>query len=125
MNPFFFNVSDNLVEETDEEHTDLSYAVVAKEKLPVTREVKLSGITYHYPNSDQLIFDHATVSFPIGKSIGIVGTSGAGKTTIIDILLGLLKLQDGKVLADDVDIQKHYREWLANVGYIPQMIFSS
>ena len=64
-----------------------------------------------------------TVSFPIGKSIGIVGTSGAGKTTIIDILLGLLKLQGGSVLADDVNIQEHYREWLANVGYIPQMIF--
>lgn len=121
--PFFFNVSDNLIEETDEAHTDLSYAVVAKEKLPVTREVKLADITYHYPNSDKLIFDHATVSFPIGKSIGIVGASGAGKTTIIDILLGLLKLQGGKVLADDVDIQEHYREWLANVGYIPQMIF--
>ncbi|MBQ2257792.1 MAG: ABC transporter ATP-binding protein [Lachnospiraceae bacterium] len=121
--PFFFNVSDNLIEETDEAHTDLSYAVVAKEKLPVTREVKLSDITYHYPNSEKLIFDHATVSFPIGKSIGIVGASGAGKTTIIDILLGLLKLQGGKVLADDVDIQEHYREWLANVGYIPQMIF--
>ena len=121
--PFFFNVSDNLVEETDEAHTDISYAVVAKEKLPVTREVTLSDITYHYPNSDKLIFDHATVSFPIGKSIGIVGASGAGKTTIIDVLLGLLKLQGGKVLADDVDIQEHYREWLANVGYIPQMIF--
>ncbi len=121
--PFFFNVSDNLIEETDEEHTDISYAVVAKEKLPVTREVKLAGITYHYPNSDKLIFDNATVSFPIGKSIGIKGASGAGKTTIIDILLGLLKLQGGKVLADDADIQEHYREWLANVGYIPQMIF--
>ena len=121
--PFFFNVSDNLVEETDEAHTDISYAVVAKEKLPVTREVRLSDITYHYPNSDKLIFDHATVSFPIGKSIGVVGASGAGKTTIIDILLGLLKLQGGRVLADDVDIQEHYREWLANVGYIPQMIF--
>lgn len=121
--PFFFNVSDNLVEETDEEHTDISYAVVAKEKLPVTSAVKLSNITYHYHNSDKLIFDHATVSFPIGKSIGVVGASGAGKTTIIDILLGLLKLQEGKVLADDVDIQEHYREWLANVGYIPQMIF--
>ena len=47
--PFFFNVSDNLIEETDEEHTDLSYAVVAKEKLPVTSEVKLADITYHYP----------------------------------------------------------------------------
>ncbi|MCI8267191.1 MAG: ABC transporter ATP-binding protein [Lachnospiraceae bacterium] len=121
--PFFFNVSDNLVEETDEAHTDISYAVVAKEKLPVTQEVRLSDITYHYPNSDKLIFDHATVSFPIGKSIGVVGASGAGKTTIIDILLGLLKLQGGKVLADEVDIQEHYREWLANVGYIPQMIF--
>ncbi len=121
--PFFFNVSDNLVEETDEEHTDISYAVVAKEKLPVTREVRLSDITYHYPNSDKLIFDHATVSFPIGKSIGIVGTSGAGKTTIIDILLGLLALQGGSVCADDVDIRDRYREWLANVGYIPQMIF--
>ncbi|MDE6221607.1 MAG: ABC transporter ATP-binding protein, partial [Lachnospiraceae bacterium] len=84
--PFFFNVSDNLVEETDEEHTDISYAVAAKEKLPVTREVKLSDITYHYPNSDKLIFNHATGSFPIGKSIGVVGASGAGKTTIIDIL---------------------------------------
>lgn len=121
--PFFFNVSDNLVEETDEEHTDISYAVVAKEKLPVTKAVNLCDITYHYPNSDKLIFNHASVSFPIGKSIGVVGASGAGKTTIIDILLGLLKLQGGKVMADDADIQEHYREWLANIGYIPQMIF--
>ena len=121
--PFFFNVSDNLVEETNEQNTDISYAVVAKEKLPVTRAVTLQDITYHYPNSDKLIFDHASVTFPIGKSIGVVGASGAGKTTIIDIVLGLLNLQGGKVLADDVDIQSHYREWLANMGYIPQMIF--
>ncbi len=121
--PFFFNVSDNLIEETSEENTDLSYAVVAKEKLPVTKAVHLQDITYHYPNSDKLIFDHANVTFPIGKSIGVVGTSGAGKTTIIDILLGLLNLQTGKVLADDKDIQEHYREWLQNIGYIPQMIF--
>ena len=121
--PFFFNVSDNLVEETNEQNTDISYAVVAKEKLPVTRAVTLQDITYHYPNSDKLIFDHASVTFPIGKSIGVVGASGAGKTTIIDIVLGLLNLQGGRVLADDVDIQSHYREWLANVGYIPQMIF--
>ena len=121
--PFFFNVSDNLVEETSQENTDISYAIVAKEKLPVTKAVNLEDITYHYPNSDKLIFNHASVSFPIGKSIGIVGASGAGKTTIIDILLGLLKLETGKVKADEADIQEHYREWLANVGYIPQMIF--
>lgn len=121
--PFFFNVNDNLVEETDAEHTDISYAVSAKEKLPVEKEVRLCDITYHYPQSDRLIFDHADMNIPIGKSIGVVGTSGAGKTTIIDILLGLLQLQEGKVLADGVDIRTRYREWLANVGYIPQMIF--
>jgi ABC-type multidrug transport system fused ATPase/permease subunit len=121
--PFFFNVSDNLVEETSEENTDISYAVAPNEKLPVTREVSFDNITYHYPNSDKLIFDKAGVTFPIGKSIGVVGPSGAGKTTLIDILLGLLDLQGGKVLADDVDIKSHYRQWLANVGYIPQMIF--
>ena len=121
--PFFFNVSDNLVEETSEENTDISFAVDAKEKLPVEHEVTLEDITYHYPNSDRLIFDHASVTFPVGKSVGVVGTSGAGKTTIIDIVLGLLNLQGGRVLADGVDTKDHYREWLKNVGYIPQMIY--
>ena len=97
--------------------------VDAAKTMALRDRIELRDIVYAYPNTDKLIFDHATVSFPIGKSIGIVGTSGAGKTTIIDILLGLLRLQGGSVLADDVDIQEHYREWLANVGYIPQMIF--
>ena len=121
--PFFFNVSDNLVEETDEEHTDISYAVVAKEKLPVTREVRLSDITYHYPNSDKLIFDHADMVIPCGKSVGIMGPSGAGKSTIVDILLGLLKVRTGSILCDGVDIFDNYPAWLSRIGYIPQSIY--
>ena len=60
---------------------------------------------------------------PVGKSVGIVGASGAGKTTLIDVLLGLLKPAAGEVLADGTDIFSDYRGWLRNVGYIPQMIF--
>ena len=120
--PFFMNVSDNLVEDISEENTDLSYAVDAKEKLPVTREITLRDITYAYPNTEKLIFDHADLTIRVGSSVGIVGGSGAGKTTVVDIILGLLKLKSGTICADGVNVMEHYREWLKNIGYIPQMI---
>ncbi len=120
--PFFMNVSDNLLEETSEENTDMSYAKEA-EKLPVENEIALKDITYAYPNTEKLIFDHAEMTIPVGSSVGIVGGSGSGKTTIVDILLGLLKVKEGTIHADGVDVMDNYRGWLKNVGYIPQMIF--
>ncbi len=120
--PFFMNVSDNLVEDISEENTDLSYAVEAKEKLPVTKEITLQNITYAYPNTEKLIFDQADLTIKVGSSIGIVGGSGAGKTTVVDIILGLLRLKSGEIYADGVNVMEHYREWLKNIGYIPQMI---
>lgn len=120
--PFFMNVSDNLLEETNEENTDMSYAKEAA-KLPVEKEIVLGNITYAYPNTDKLIFDHAQMTIPVGSSVGIVGGSGSGKTTIVDILLGLLKVKEGTIRADGVDVMEHYRGWLKNIGYIPQMIF--
>ena len=87
--------------------------------------LEVKDLKVEYFSDGQTVHAVNGVSLKIerGKTLGLVGETGAGKTTIIDILLGLLKLQGGKVLADDVDIQTHYREWLANVGYIPQMIF--
>lgn len=120
--PFFMNVSDNLLEETSEENTDMSYAKEA-EKLPVEKEITLENITYAYPNTDKLIFDHAGMTIPVGSSVGIVGGSGSGKTTVVDILLGLLKVKEGTIRADGADVMEHYRGWLKNIGYIPQMIF--
>lgn len=120
--PFFMNVSDNLLEETSEQNIDMSYAQEVP-KLPVQKEITLRDITYAYPNTERLIFDHAEMTIPVGSSVGIVGGSGSGKTTIVDILLGLLKIREGKICADGTDIMQHYRGWLKNVGYIPQMIF--
>ena len=125
--PFLNNVSDNLQQEIHDNSISYraeDYRHVPKvEKLPVTKEIRMENITYKYPNSDVYIFKDAAVTFPVGKSIGIVGTSGAGKTTIVDIMLGLLKPESGKILADDVDVMQHYRGWLRNIGYIPQTIF--
>ncbi len=125
--PFLDNVSENLQEEIHDKA--ISYRVEdydpseTAEKLPVHETIQLKDIVYHYPNSEANIFDHAEVTFPVGKSIGIVGASGGGKTTLIDIMLGLLRPASGEVLADGVDVQTNYRGWLRNIGYIPQQIY--
>ena len=91
--------------------------------LTFNDKIELKDIVYHYQNSDKLILDKANMIIPVGKSIGIVGASGSGKTTAVDILLGLLLANEGEVLADGVNVMEHYSEWLSNIGYIPQSIF--
>ena len=125
--PFLDNVSDNLQAEIHDK--DISYNAAdykvktAVEKLPVEKEIELKDITYKYPNSESYVFSHADMTIPIGESVGIVGTSGAGKTTIVDIMLGLLQTETGQILADGVEVRDHYQAWLKNIGYIPQTIF--
>jgi ABC-type multidrug transport system fused ATPase/permease subunit len=121
--PFFMGVSDNLQDEINGDRIDISFATDEEEKLPVKDIIEMKDITYAYPNSERLIFDHAELSIPVGASVGIVGTSGAGKSTVVDILLGLLEVKTGAIYADGVDVKQHYRKWLKNIGYIPQMIF--
>ena len=125
--PFFMGVSDNLQEEIRDEsinYDENAYKQKVKvDKLEIRDRIELKDIVFRYPNTEVLIFDHANMEIPIGKSVGIVGTSGAGKTTVVDILLGLLRLQSGEILADGVEVREHYQSWLKNIGYIPQSIF--
>ncbi len=121
--PFFMGVSDNLQDEISGEKVDMSFATDEEEKLPVKKMIEMRDITYSYPNSHKLIFDHADLTIPVGASVGIVGTSGAGKSTVVDILLGLLEVKTGNIYADGKNVKEHYRKWLKNIGYIPQMIF--
>ena len=125
--PFFMGVSDNLQEEIRDESIDYNEETYQKkqdiEKLEIKEKIELKQIIYKYPNTDVLIFDHADMEIPIGSAVGIVGTSGAGKTTIVDILLGLLRIEAGSILADGVEVRDHYASWLKNIGYIPQTIF--
>lgn len=92
------------------------------EKLPIEESIQVTDLTYRYPNSEKLIFDHAQMEVPVGKSVGIVGKSGAGKTTLVDIILGLLDAETGEILCDGKDVLSNYAGWLHNIGYIPQSI---
>jgi ABC-type multidrug transport system fused ATPase/permease subunit len=125
--PFLDNVSDNLQTEIHDKsisYDSEDYRTKSEvEKLPVTKTIRMEDITYKYPGTDKLILDKATMEIPVGKSVGIVGTSGAGKTTIVDVLLGLLEPENGTITADGVDVMTNYRGWLKNIGYIPQTIF--
>lgn len=94
-----------------------------KEKLKLDDKIELNHISFHYPDSDKNIFTDAHMVVPRGKSVGIMGSSGAGKSTIVDILLGLLHAQEGQITCDGVDIFKNYESWLAQIGYIPQSIY--
>lgn len=121
--PFVLGISDNLQDEINNPDYVKEFSSKEVKKLPVEKEIVLKDITYAYPNTEVLIFNKANMTIPVGSAVGIVGSSGAGKTTIVDILLGLLNLRDGKILADGVDVQTQYYGWLKNIGYIPQMIF--
>ena len=92
-------------------------------RINLEKEIELRDITFAYPNTDKKIFDQADMKIPVGKSVGVVGASGAGKTTIVDVLLGLLELQNGTITSDGTNIFDNYGAWLAHVGYIPQTIY--
>ncbi len=93
------------------------------EKLKLEDKIELDHISFHYPDSDKYIFRDAHMVVPRGKSVGIIGASGAGKSTIVDVLLGLLQVQEGEITCDGINIFKNYESWLAQVGYIPQSIY--
>lgn len=119
--------TNNMVSATDAVNQPVAAAMVLDDRsagdMALEDRIELSDITYSYPNAEHPVLEHANMVIPIGKSVGIVGASGSGKTTAIDILLGLLPPQAGQVLVDGVDIREDYDGWLEHLGYIPQMIF--
>ena len=96
----------------------------APSPLRLRRHLRLDSISYRYPGSSRPEIADIDLTIHAGERIGIVGETGAGKTTLIDIMLGLLRPQDGRLLVDDVEISgANMRSWQANIGYVPQTIF--
>lgn len=91
--------------------------------MRLTSALEVSNVSYSHDGSARSISD-LSLTIPAGASVGIVGGTGAGKTTLIDLLLGLLTPQSGKIRVDGTPISPvNVKGWQASIGYVPQSIF--
>lgn len=125
----FYEVSVNSLYE-DIKMTENSDYIESNEKnvvlLPFENEIEVKGVDFFYSSiPDRIVLNNVNLKIKKNTSVAFSGMSGAGKTTMIDILLGLLPCRTGSVLCDGVDIKDNMRGWRKNISYIPQNIYLS
>lgn len=126
LRPSLGGICRNIEAARQQERTLLAMqsSIDSAEHVVVFREtVTMQGIDWKYPGSDQYILKNAEITIRKGECVALVGKSGAGKTTLADILLGLLKPQSGFVCMDGVDIYTIPYAWSKMIGYVPQTVY--
>tara|TARA_B100000989_G_scaffold293307_1_gene270496 strand:+ start:1344 stop:3131 length:1788 start_codon:yes stop_codon:yes gene_type:complete len=101
-----------------------------KQTLALPEEIKfedkivLEGISFTFPKTKKKILDRMNIEIQKNSSIGLVGSTGSGKTTFVDLLLGLIKQDEGKITVDGVELNdSNIASWQKKIGYVPQEIF--
>ena len=92
-------------------------------EISLEKEIRVEHMEFTYPNVEEPVLKDVNVSIPKNASVAFIGPSGAGKTTFVDLILGVLTPQKGVIRADDTDIQTALRGWHDKIGYIPQTIY--
>lgn len=107
------------IEELNAQHE----AAEEVKEIPFESAIHIKDISFAYPNNDKIILDHLSLDITKNTSVAFIGQSGAGKTTLADIILGILAPTDGTVYLDGNDIFKNLSSWHSKIGYIPQSIY--
>lgn len=122
--PLFNEIYDDLIAvKNKKDYSERTQITKAIEDLSFSKNIEVKELSFRYPSKDENVFTNATFNIPKGSFIGIVGPSGAGKTTFVDILLGLLKPTSGDILVDGQSIFNNIPGWLNNISYVPQAIY--
>lgn len=92
--------------------------------LSFEKSIKLKNVNYSYPNTSRSAIKEINLSIPAKSTVGFIGATGSGKTTTVDIILGLLEVQRGSLEVDGQIISKqNVRSWQRTIGYVPQHIY--
>ena len=95
-----------------------------KNNLSFNKTITLKNIFFNYPNTSRTALKNINLSIPTKSTIGLIGPTGSGKTTTVDIILGLLEAQKGTLEVDEQVITKYNsRDWQRSIGYVPQYIY--
>ncbi len=93
------------------------------QKISFHESIQFNSLSFRYPGNEKWILKNADLEIEKNTSVAFIGSSGAGKTTAADLILGILEPQQGSVTIDGVDIRKCLSSWHDNIGYIPQVIY--
>ncbi len=85
--------------------------------------IDINNISFTYPNSNEITLKNISLQISRGSAIGLIGESGAGKSTIVDLILGLMEPSSGEIMVDGINIHKNLSAWQQKIGYIPQSIY--
>lgn len=91
--------------------------------VQLQREIALQGVSFRYPEAEENVLENVNLTIKKGESIAFIGPSGAGKTTVSDIILALLKPTEGHILMDGIDVEDLGGQWNRIIGYVPQATF--
>jgi len=90
--------------------------------MTLDKEILLGNLKFKYQDTNVVVIDDISLSIPKGSSTGVIGGSGEGKSTLIDLILGLISPTGGAILVDGINVSNNLRAWQNQIGYVPQHI---
>ena len=95
----------------------------SKIKINFKDQIQIHNLSFKYPNNQENLLQDLNFKIKFGEIVGIMGKTGEGKSTIVDLICGLLQPQKGRILIDDCDIQQNLKSWQQQIGYVPQNVY--